>query len=105
MTRTSALPRLLPSLLPTAILAASLGAASTAAQAKPKPQAAAARKARPYRAGDDDRRQRPIHPADREQGRVLMDFYTGQLFVSSNPEEPLPPASLTKMMTTSWSRA
>jgi D-alanyl-D-alanine carboxypeptidase (penicillin-binding protein 5/6) len=30
---------------------------------------------------------------------VLMDFNTGQILGSSNPDEPLPPASLTKMMT------
>jgi len=28
-----------------------------------------------------------------------MDFNTGQILASSNPDEPLPPASLTKMMT------
>lgn len=30
---------------------------------------------------------------------VLMDFDTGQVLASANPDEPLPPASLTKMMT------
>jgi D-alanyl-D-alanine carboxypeptidase (penicillin-binding protein 5/6) len=30
---------------------------------------------------------------------VLMDFDTGQILASSNADEPLPPASLTKMMT------
>jgi D-alanyl-D-alanine carboxypeptidase (penicillin-binding protein 5/6) len=30
---------------------------------------------------------------------VLMEFDTGQILASSNPEVPLPPASLTKMMT------
>ena len=30
---------------------------------------------------------------------VLMDFNTGQMLASSNADEPLPPASLTKMMT------
>ena len=30
---------------------------------------------------------------------VLMDFNTGQILASSNADEPLPPASLTKMMT------
>jgi D-alanyl-D-alanine carboxypeptidase (penicillin-binding protein 5/6) len=30
---------------------------------------------------------------------VLMDFDTGQMLASSNPDQPLPPASLTKMMT------
>jgi len=30
---------------------------------------------------------------------VLMDFDTGQVLASSNQDEPLPPASLTKMMT------
>ena len=28
-----------------------------------------------------------------------MDFDSGQVLASSNPDEPLPPASLTKMMT------
>ena len=30
---------------------------------------------------------------------ILIDFNTGQILASSNPDEPLPPASLTKMMT------
>jgi D-alanyl-D-alanine carboxypeptidase (penicillin-binding protein 5/6) len=30
---------------------------------------------------------------------LLMDFDSGEILASANPDEPLPPASLTKMMT------
>jgi D-alanyl-D-alanine carboxypeptidase (penicillin-binding protein 5/6) len=38
-------------------------------------------------------------PALSNKAFVLMEFDTGQILASSNPEVPLPPASLTKMMT------
>ena len=38
-------------------------------------------------------------PALTNKAFVLMEFDTGQILASSNPEVPLPPASLTKMMT------
>ena len=90
---------LLPSLLATAILVASAGTASGAPHPKPH---AAARKPKPAA---------PAEPATTTDANglsvpvlankawVLMDFNTGQILASSNPDEPLPPASLTKMMT------
>lgn len=38
-------------------------------------------------------------PALNNKAYVLMEFDTGQILASSNPDVPLPPASLTKMMT------
>lgn len=38
-------------------------------------------------------------PALDNKAYVLMDFDTGQVLAASNPDQPLPPASLTKMMT------
>ncbi|HEX5356370.1 MAG TPA: D-alanyl-D-alanine carboxypeptidase family protein [Aquabacterium sp.] len=38
-------------------------------------------------------------PALTNKAYVLMEFDTGQILASSNPDVPLPPASLTKMMT------
>jgi len=38
----------------------------------------------------------PVLPA---KAWLLMDFDSGQVLASNNPDEPLPPASLTKMMT------
>ncbi|MDM0028969.1 D-alanyl-D-alanine carboxypeptidase family protein [Variovorax saccharolyticus] len=38
----------------------------------------------------------PVLPA---KAWLLMDFDSGQVLASENPDEPLPPASLTKMMT------
>lgn len=38
-------------------------------------------------------------PALANKAFVLMEFDTGQILASSNPDQPLPPASLTKMMT------
>jgi D-alanyl-D-alanine carboxypeptidase (penicillin-binding protein 5/6) len=38
-------------------------------------------------------------PALANKAFLLMEFDTGQILASSNPEVPLPPASLTKMMT------
>jgi D-alanyl-D-alanine carboxypeptidase (penicillin-binding protein 5/6) len=102
MLRTSPLTsHLLPSLLATALLAGSVGAASAAPHAKSKPHAAAARKAKPApaeQAMTTDASGQSI-PVLENKAWVLMDFNTGQLLASSNPDEPLPPASLTKMMT------
>lgn len=41
----------------------------------------------------------PSAPTIAAKAYVLMDYYTGQLLVQENAEERLPPASLTKMMT------
>ncbi|MEO6280347.1 D-alanyl-D-alanine carboxypeptidase family protein [Roseateles sp.] len=101
MTRKSPLSRLLPSLLASAILASMAAAASGAPHAKPKPHAAAARKAKPAAAEQamtTDANGQSV-PVLENKAWVLMDFNTGQLLASSNPDEPLPPASLTKMMT------
>ncbi|MBL0389790.1 D-alanyl-D-alanine carboxypeptidase [Ramlibacter monticola] len=38
-------------------------------------------------------------PALAARSWLLMDFDSGEVLASSNPDEPLPPASLTKMMT------
>lgn len=92
---------LLPSLLATAILAASAVTVSTVAHAKPKAQAAAARKGKPApaeQAMTTDANGQSI-PLLENKAWVLMNFNTGQVLASSNPDEPLPPASLTKMMT------
>ena len=41
----------------------------------------------------------PEAPAIAAKSYVLMDYASGQVLVSENPDEKLPPASLTKMMT------
>jgi D-alanyl-D-alanine carboxypeptidase (penicillin-binding protein 5/6) len=90
---------LLPSVLAVAILA---GLAGTAAGAPhPKPRAAAhkpkpAAPAEPAMTTDANGRSVPVLA---NKAWVLMDFNTGQILASSNADEPLPPASLTKMMT------
>lgn len=92
---------LLPSLLASAILIASAGATSAATHAKSKPHAAAARKAKAApaeQAMTTDANGQSI-PVLENKAWVLMDYNTGQLLASSNADEPLPPASLTKMMT------
>ena len=90
---------LLPSILATAILVASAGTASGAphpkphaAVHKPKPAASTA----PATTTDANGLAVPVLA---NKAWVLMDFNTGQILASSNPDEPLPPASLTKMMT------
>jgi D-alanyl-D-alanine carboxypeptidase (penicillin-binding protein 5/6) len=99
MTRTFPRSPLLPSLVASALLAVSLGAATAAPHAKPKP--APARKAKPApaeQAMTTDANGRSI-PVLENKAWVLMNYNTGELLASSNPDEPLPPASLTKMMT------
>jgi len=90
---------LLPSIIATAVLAALAGAASGATHAKPhaaahKPKPAAS--AVPATVTDANGLSVPVLA---NKAWVLMDFNTGQILSSSNPDEPLPPASLTKMMT------
>ena len=41
----------------------------------------------------------PAPPALGADGYILMDFHSGQVIAERNADEPLPPASLTKMMT------
>ncbi|MFL6628538.1 MAG: D-alanyl-D-alanine carboxypeptidase family protein [Vitreoscilla sp.] len=93
--------RLLPSALAAAILVASAGAAFAAphAKAKPRPHAAAHKAAaaeEPTMTTDANGRTVPVLA---NKAWVLMDFNTGQILAGSNVDEPLPPASLTKMMT------
>ena len=92
---------LISSTLAAAILLAASGSASAATHPKPKakPHAAAASKkaaAEPAMTTDANGQTVPVLA---NKAWVLMDFNTGQLLASSNPDEPLPPASLTKMMT------
>ncbi|MGM9482649.1 D-alanyl-D-alanine carboxypeptidase family protein [Roseateles sp. NT4] len=91
-------------LLPVALASALLVTAPTAAISAPhaKPRAAAhkhkdkAAAAEPAMTTDANGQSVPVLA---NKAWVLMDFNTGQLLASSNPDEPLPPASLTKMMT------
>ncbi len=90
---------LLSSILATAILVALAGTASGAPRPKPhatahKPKPAASTE--PAMTTDANGLSVPVLAS---KAWVLMDFNTGQLLASSNPDEPLPPASLTKMMT------
>lgn len=92
---------LLPILVASAALVAAPTAALSAQHAKPraavqkhKNKAAAA--AEPTMTTDANGQS---VPALANKAWVLMDFDTGQVLASSNPDEPLPPASLTKMMT------
>ena len=90
---------LFPSILATAILVGLAGAASGAAHPKPhaavhKPKPAASTE--PAMTTDANGLSVPVLA---NRAWVLMDFSTGQILAASNPDEPLPPASLTKMMT------
>jgi serine-type D-Ala-D-Ala carboxypeptidase (penicillin-binding protein 5/6) len=87
------------SIVATAILVGLAGTASGA----PHPKArAAAHKPKPVAATEPatttDANGLSV-PVLANRAWVLMDFNTGQVLASSNPDEPLPPASLTKMMT------
>jgi serine-type D-Ala-D-Ala carboxypeptidase (penicillin-binding protein 5/6) len=62
--------------------------------AKAAPAAAPAAPAAPVAPGEV-----PPPPTFDSKAFVLMDFDSGQILAQSNGEEPLPPASLTKMMT------
>jgi serine-type D-Ala-D-Ala carboxypeptidase (penicillin-binding protein 5/6) len=90
---------LFPSLLAGAILVGLAGTASGAPHSrphagahKPKPSASA----EPATTTDANGLAVPVLA---NKSWVLMDFNTGRILASSNPDEPLPPASLTKMMT------
>jgi serine-type D-Ala-D-Ala carboxypeptidase (penicillin-binding protein 5/6) len=92
-----------PSLLPIVLACAFLVAAPTAAFA--------AKHAKPHAAAQKNKAAAPAEPAMTTDANgqsvpvlankawVLMNYNTGQVLASSNPDEPLPPASLTKMMT------
>lgn len=104
---------LLSSLLATAVLVGMAGDAFGASHTKPqaaahqsKPAAQkskpAARKAKPAASAEPEMTTDANGlsvPVLANKAWVLMDFSTGQILASSNPDEPLPPASLTKMMT------
>jgi D-alanyl-D-alanine carboxypeptidase (penicillin-binding protein 5/6) len=88
----------LRSLVAAAALVALAGTASAAPHAKPhaaarKPAAAAEQ---PAMTTDANGLSVPVLA---NKAWVLMDFGTGKVLASSNADEPLPPASLTKMMT------
>lgn len=104
---------LLSSLLATAVLVGMAGDAFGASHTKPqaaahqsKPVAQkskpAARKAKPAASAEPEMTTDANGlsvPVLANKAWVVMDFSTGQILASSNPDEPLPPASLTKMMT------
>ena len=79
--------------LPTAAVSATHAKPHAAAQ-KQKAKAAAATE--PAMTTDANGRSVPVLA---NKAWVLMDYDTGQVLAASNPDEPLPPASLTKMMT------
>lgn len=104
---------LLSSILATAILVGVAGDAFGASHTKPQ---AAAQKSKPasHKSKPAAHKSKPAASAEPEmttdanglsvpvlanKAWVLMDFSTGQILASFNPDEPLPPASLTKMMT------
>ncbi|HEV6965471.1 D-alanyl-D-alanine carboxypeptidase family protein [Roseateles sp.] len=77
--------------MPAAVLAAPHAKARAAAH---KPKAAAP--VEPTMTTDANGQSVPVLA---NKAWVLMNFDNGQILASSNPDEPLPPASLTKMMT------
>lgn len=90
---------LLPVLLASALLVAAPTTALSASRAKPHAAAhkhKAAAPAEPAMTTDANGQSVPVLA---NKAWVLMDFNTGQVLASSNADEPLPPASLTKMMT------
>lgn len=90
---------LLPFALASALLVAAPTTALSAQHAKPRAAAhkhKAAAAAEPATTTDANGQSVPVLA---NKAWVLMDFNTGQILASSNAEEPLPPASLTKMMT------
>ena len=90
--------RRLPSIIAAATLVALAATASGAPH--PKPHAAARKPAASKEpvATTTDANGNSV-PVLANKAWVLMDFNTGQILASSNADEPLPPASLTKMMT------
>src|SRR4051812_7684318 len=99
MTLRPSTARFLRPLVVTASLVALAASVAAAPHAKPH---AAARKAahgaaaEPAMTTDANGRSVPVLA---NKAWVLMDFDSGQVLASSNADEPLPPASLTKMMT------
>ena len=87
----------LPSLIAAATLVALAGTASGAPH--PKPHAAARKPAAAAQPATTTDANGVSVPVLANKAWVLMDFNTGQILAGSNADEPLPPASLTKMMT------
>ncbi|MCE4555474.1 D-alanyl-D-alanine carboxypeptidase family protein [Roseateles cellulosilyticus] len=90
------LPFALAGALLVAVPATALGAPHAKPHAAAKKHKAAAAPTEPEMTTDANGRSVPVLA---NKAWVLMDFDTGQILASSNPDEPLPPASLTKMMT------
>lgn len=89
--------RLFPSIIAAASLIAFAGAASGARHVKPHAAAhKTAPSTEPLMTTDASSVSVPVLA---DKAWVLMDFNTGQILASSNEDEPLPPASLTKMLT------
>jgi serine-type D-Ala-D-Ala carboxypeptidase (penicillin-binding protein 5/6) len=91
-------------LLPCALAAAALIAVAASAGAAPhtksqKPHAAARKPAAAAETAMTTDANGQSVPVLANKAWVLMNFNTGQILASSNPDEALPPASLTKMMT------
>ena len=80
-------------LVPNSVSFAASHAAKRATQPKP---AAAAPASAPVAGQTAVAGGAPAIPA---KAWLLMDFDSGEVLASANPDEPLPPASLTKMMT------
>ena len=91
--------RLLPSLIATATLLAVAGTAAGAAHPKHPAHAAARKPAASTEPATTTDANGMSVPVLANKAWVLMDFNTGKVLASSNADEPLPPASLTKMMT------
>jgi D-alanyl-D-alanine carboxypeptidase (penicillin-binding protein 5/6) len=89
--------RLLPSIITAASLVAFAGTAFGAPHSKA--HAAARKAAAATELSTTTDRNGLLVPALANKAWVLMDFNTGQILASSNQDEPLPPASLTKMLT------
>jgi D-alanyl-D-alanine carboxypeptidase (penicillin-binding protein 5/6) len=95
MTLRSSPKRLLPSFIAAAALVA-LATTAAAAPRHPKPHKTVASATAAATTTDANGATVPVLD---NKAWVLMDFNTGQILAASNGDEPLPPASLTKMMT------
>ncbi len=93
--------RTLASLIAAAALVAVAGTASGAThpKSKPKPHAAARKPAASTEPEMTKDANGVLVPVLANKAWVLMEFGTGKILASFNGDEPLPPASLTKMMT------
>ena len=86
--------------LSSAIAAGALFPSSVSLAATHRAKPAAHKKAAPAPAAAPAASQTPGGPPTLPaKAWLLMDFDSGQVLASANPDEPLPPASLTKMMT------